>query len=300
MALRSLKNFNVVRLIKSNPYSQIFEIKDKVSQIHYVLKKIKKEPLSNYDQKAILERCEKLKRITNNNIVTLYDYFDMKGYIYTVTEYIEGESLSNLILYRKYSEKFSISLYVKFLIHICDGLLALNENGIVHGDVKTGNIFYTPKNEIKILDVILGFLSKNRIEKMNLFDKILFWLGIKKDLLVIQGTLTYTAPELIFGLEADQQSDIYSFGIMSYVLLTGELPMSGETLNDQNLMKLWHLNPKKIPVFPQEIKDDIPTDLENIILKSITPDKRDRFQNFFEIKDKLISVLKEIESGRIL
>ncbi len=299
MALRSVKDFKILKLLKSNVISEIFEVRDKVNNIKYIMKKINKKNLTLNDQKLILERFEKLKRITSGNVVSVFDSFEEFGYIYIITEFIDGRPLSDLILYRKYSERVTVTVLLKFLIKICNGLDALHSQGIVHGDIKPANVFITSRNEVKIIDLVLGILSANRIGHLGFFDKLLYKLGIKRHLVVIGGTLPYLAPELIFENTPTTYSDIYSFGISLYVLLTGELPIPEKYLKNPNLIKLWHLNPSKIPRFPNEIKKDIPIDLENIILKSIAVDSNDRFESVNAIKKRLELVLNDLEHGKV-
>lgn len=299
MALRSLKDFQILKLIKQSIFYEIYLVKDRVSNLNYIMKKIYKRNLTHADLNLIFSRFDTIKKITNPAIVSVFERFEDTGKIYMIIEYIEGESLSNYIFYRKYSELFTSEIIVKFLLQMVKGIESLHNAGVIHGDIKPSNFILTPWNTVKAIDIIFGILGPGRLSKMSRFERLMFRLGIKKKIAVITGTLPYMAPELIFNQPASIQTDIYSLGITMYFLLTGELPLPPETLNDSNKIKLWHLNPSKIPKLPQELKKDIPVELENIILKCIAVDKRDRFQTAEEIKIRLENVFELIKSGQV-
>lgn len=191
--------------------------------------------------------------LNHPHIVTIYEVNQYEGLPFFVMEYIEGKDL------RDCARNSNITLLAKlvYAIQICEGLQEAHNAGIIHRDLKSANIKVDSQNRIKILD---------------------FGLAVCKDTAGMieeeteDGTLAYMSPEQILGKELDNRSDLYSLGTVFYELFTGELPFESDYR-----ASLMHLILNKKPGPIEELKQDIPSQLQEIIMKLLEKERDRRY-----------------------
>jgi serine/threonine protein kinase len=199
--------------------------------------------------------------IENRNIVKVYDIEETYRTIFIIMEYMEGESLESLL---KRIGSISIPQAVNLLIQVCSGLHYAHEKGLVHLDVKPGNIFVQTDGEIKILD--FGLARPPNVEEGSIFE----------------GTIYYLAPEQIECDAVDQRTDVYSLGITAYEMIVGRRPYPEGDL--PALLKM-HCN-EDIPD-PAEFVTELPEGLRMFILKACQRDPNQRYQDIGEVLEAL-------------
>src|SRR6476661_1526077 len=165
-----------------------------------------------------------ISALNHPNICTLYDIgttADAPGYL--VMEFVEGEMLSKVI------EKGPLPLdkALSYAVQIVDALAAAHAKGVIHRDLKPGNIIIT-KHGVKVLDFGLAKLSTERISSDSASSIDTMTEPITRAGAVL-GTLYYMAPEQVEGRETDERSDIFSFGVVFYEMITGQRPFTGDT-----------------------------------------------------------------------
>jgi len=148
--------------------------------------------------------------LNHPNIVTVYDFCEQDGNPYIVMEFVPGDSLENLL---RSGHKFSLIEKLEMIRQLCLGLGYAHQKGVVHRDIKPANIMVQPDNNIKIVDFGVA-----RLEKVS---------GQTQTGMVI-GTFHYISPERLLGKPADGRADIWSAGVILYLLLTGQLPFPGD------------------------------------------------------------------------
>ncbi len=177
----------------------------------------------------------------------------------TIMELVRGKRLEEETSRRK----FSINEVCEIACQVCRALVAVHGMGIIHGDIKPGNILLaeTGENKAKIYAKLIDF-GLSRIKKA-------------EDKNRISGTYLYMAPEQagIIRKNPDERSDLYSLGIVFYELLTGKLPF-----DSRSLVKLLHEQSAKIPDPPSKINTDIPVILDAIALKLLEKEPDNRYQ----------------------
>jgi CRP-like cAMP-binding protein/tRNA A-37 threonylcarbamoyl transferase component Bud32 len=203
----------------------------------------------------------------HENIIRVYDIEERFKTVFIIMEYLEGESLRDLL---KRLKTIPPKLAVNFLIQICSGLDYAHRKGIIHRDINTANIFIQHDDRIKIFD--FGVACPTGTED--------YLLG---------GAFPYLAPELFDGEPADERSDIYALGITAYEILTGQRPYPEENASD--LMKL-HCT-QDIPD-PAENAVDLPKALRRFILKACRRDPAERYQSVGEALADLQPLAEEI------
>lgn len=217
--------------------------------------------------------------LTHPNIVSIYDVGEDKGYHYIVMEYIEGVTLKEYI-----KEKGKLPNYeaADIAAQICSALEAAHTKNIVHRDIKPHNIMITSDHLVKVTDFGIARASSN--STMQVGDSIL-------------GSVHYISPEQARGGYVDCKSDIYSLGIVLYEMLTGSVPFESDS---PIAVAMKHLEEK--PVNPRELNPDIPEELQEIVLKAMSKETRNRYQSVTAMKSDLEAImqrLKEEEPGGI-
>ena len=221
-----------------------------------------------------LQEARAAAKLNHQNIVSIYHIGAMNGTYYIAMEYLDGQSFRDLMESR---EHFSIDSILSLLIQVCSGLEFAHAHGIVHRDIKPGNIILLKNGTVKITDFGIA-----RIEKSEL---------IKTRDEGFMGTIHYCSPEQLTNFAAiDGRSDLFSAAVLLYQFLTGVLPFHGSSLAE-TIDKIIHGS----PVPPAKMNPSISAELERVILKALSKNPRDRFQTIGEFKRTL---QRSISSGK--
>ena len=202
--------------------------------------------------------------LSHPNIVNVYDVGQENNLYYIVMEYIDGQTLKDLIL-----EKGTLppSQVVSIAIQICEALEEAHKHNTVHRDIKPHNILITPAGRIKVADFgIARGVTNTTITYTS----------------TIIGSVHYLSPEQASGKPAEERSDIYSLGIVLYEMLTGTVPFSGE---NPVAVALKHIQ-ENVP-FPAEINTEVSLELEEIIMQAVEKNPTDRYRTAKELKEDL-------------
>jgi serine/threonine-protein kinase len=211
-----------------------------------------------------LERFQSEAKIQANlnhpNIVTLHDIQPHQDSYYMVMEFVEGKTLSHLV---KSSGALPSHIVVAISKQVLEALAAAHRHKVVHRDLKPANIMLTSEGLAKVMDfgIAKGEGSKN-----------LTATG------AIVGTVYYMSPEQVRGETLDARSDVYSFGIILFELLTGRVPFKADS--DFSIM-VQHV--RTAPPPPTQLLPEIPTALEDIVLRCLEKDPKARFQTAQEV-----------------
>ncbi len=219
---------------------------------------------------AALERFQREARaasaLNHPNICTIYDIAEYQGHPFIAMEYLDGRTLGEHILGRT----LDVDEISKLGIQIAEALSAAHSKGVVHRDVKPGNIVATVTGPVKVLDFGLAKLIGS--QGGNALTKSL------TETHAVAGTLPYMSPEQLRGRDVDARTDIYALGVVLYEMSTGRRPFTAE-ISPQLIDDI--LNSP--PPLPHELNSKIPLKLEEIILKCLEKDPEDRYQTAKEI-----------------
>jgi serine/threonine-protein kinase len=207
--------------------------------------------------------------LTHPNIVTVYDVGEEAAQPYIAMEYVEGEDLDQLLQHR---DPPPLEWRLDVLRQLCDGLAHAHRSGIVHRDVKPGNIRVTSAGRIKIMDFGLARLPASTMTKSG-------------DVL---GTVHYMAPEQIEGKDVDLRADVFSVGAVAYELLAGRKPFAADTLAGV-MSQIVHGAPdaSALPQTPYSPR------LERVVLKALERDRNARYQSLDEMQTALATLVRE-------
>jgi serine/threonine protein kinase len=212
--------------------------------------------------------------LNHPNIVQVYMVGEENGINYIAQEYVQGRTLKDYIK-RKVPMEIKIALHI--LRQVASALQVASENGIVHRDIKPENILLTNKGEAKVADFGLAQLTLQG-ERISLTQTGL-----------TLGTPLYMSPEQVNGQPLDSRSDIYSFGIMAWQMLTGRPPFTGETAM---AVAVKHLNDK--PPALTEFRSDIPAPLRDLIKRLMNKKKEDRPADFAVVVNELKQMIRQL------
>src|SRR5215469_23876 len=168
----------------------------------------------------ILQEARTISALNHPNICTIYEVGEADGRPYLAMEYIEGHTLTEEIT----SVGLAVDVLMRYGMQLADALAHAHERGIVHRDLKSGNVIVTPSGRLKVLDFGLSKrLAQKASEETTQLDRS--W----DEQHSITGTLPYIAPELLKGQEADARSDIWALGVLLYEMAAGRRPFRGGT-----------------------------------------------------------------------
>jgi eukaryotic-like serine/threonine-protein kinase len=209
------------------------------------------------EQARFLQEARAAALLNHQNICTVYAIEKCESDQFFAMEYVEGKTLREIVPVKKMQDA------ITYAIQIAEALQEAHTHGIVHRDIKADNIMVNTKNQVKVMDFGLAKLKGS--------------LKLTKTSSTI-GTLAYMAPEQIEGGEVDARSDIFSFGIVLYEMLTGHLPFRGE---HEAAMVYSIVNDEPEPL--QHYVPDAPSELLHILDRALEKDREDRYQAVHEM-----------------
>jgi class 3 adenylate cyclase len=231
-------------------------------------------------RRRLMREAKVLSSLNHPNIATIYDIGDYEGASFISMEYIDGRTLKAILD----SESLSPSQALDFAIPVADALRSAHEKNIIHRDIKPSNIMASDIGYIKVLDFGLATLaSVSDTDTEATVSNVLTQVG------VACGTVGYMSPEQAMGVKLDQRSDIFSFGVVLYELITGARPFAGE-----NAMAVLHAVIFDHPVPISRLQPEVPAELERVVNKTLQKKANERYQSFKETLVDLRRVRNDI------
>jgi serine/threonine-protein kinase len=284
-----LKNYKILEKLGVGGQGTVYKATDGKLGRTVVVKVL---PAELTAREANLRRFEREARLASSldhpNICTIFDLDEAEGHHFIAMQYVEGRNVRQLVGGHPLELKSALLIGIQ----VTDALAAAHSRGIIHRDIKSGNVMVTPSGQVKILDFGLAKLlddtdddsSRSTIHRTDLTE-----IGVP------YGTATYAAPEQARGDRVDKRADIFSTGVLLYEMLTGTWPFRGKTTIDVRHAVL-HDAPRPVAELR---KEPLPARLQQILDRCMAKEPRDRYQKMEEVRDDLRGVLQEISTSEI-
>jgi predicted Ser/Thr protein kinase len=271
-----LGKYELIRELGRGAMGVVFKARDPLIGRLVALKTITAGVAENPDLKERFYReAQAAGNMQHPNVVTIYDLGEADGTPYIAMEYLEGESLEQLI-----SRRCPLLLVQKlgFVVQACRALHYAHGRGIVHRDIKPGNIMVTVEGIVKVVDFgIARLIDTSKTQTGTLL-----------------GTLAYMSPQQIRGKHADERSDIWAMGVVMYELLSQQRPFPGD---NHAAVLLSIIGDEPAPI--NSVVADCPVELAAIIHKTLRKDDAERYQSMENVLLELEPVWSSLQRDTV-
>jgi tetratricopeptide (TPR) repeat protein len=248
----------------------VYQARDRRLGRTIALKRLPEELSNNPTAvKLFLREARAAAALNHPNIVTLFDADQEAGGYYITMEFLDGLPLDQILQKRG---RVSPGDAIRLGSQIAVGLQYAHEQGVIHRDVKTSNLFFTRDRLVKIMDFGLAKMAQE----------------VRRSA-VIGGTPYYMAPEQATGDDADHRADLYAFGVTLFELLTGTLPFKDGDIT-------WH-HQNTQPPDPRTIAPDLPDTFAELVLQLLEKDPAARPASAAEVGERLAEIAQTIDAG---
>ncbi|HVP50021.1 MAG TPA: protein kinase [Candidatus Bathyarchaeia archaeon] len=225
--------------------------------------------------------------LNHPNICTIYDIGDDGGRSFIAMEYLDGETLKEVVR----DGPLALDRLLNIAIQVLDGLEAAHSEGIIHRDIKLANLFVTRRGRVKILDFGLAKSSSRKYAEVGVGAEAEGSAeGGNTTGRSMLGTMAYMSPEQALGKALDARTDLFSFGVTLYEMATGKAPFHGDTTGVL-FLSIVQDQPQSV----RELNPDAPARLQQIIDKSLTKKREERYQSAAEFRADLKHLRHELQ-----
>ncbi len=267
MVSATIGRYHIIEELGRGGMGVVYHGHDPLLNRPVAIKILSQQLIQNPEAKErFIREAQAAARLNHPNITAIYDINEHEGIYYLVFEFISGSSLDK-ILKAQQGKAMGILEALEIFVPMAQALNYAHEHGIVHRDVKPGNVMLTDKKEIKVGDFGIA------------------WVEMSQTLTQpgqVVGSVFYFCPEQARGEKVDRRADIYSLGVVLYEMVTGRVPFVAD-----NLPAVIQKHLAEEPVSPLKYNRAIPEKVEAAILKCLKKDPSERFQNITDLVNSL-------------
>jgi len=271
---REFSHYRILSKIGAGGMGEVYLADDTKLHRKVALKFLGEQFLNDPTARSRFVREAQMAAALNHpRVVTIHDVGEYQGRPFFSMEYLEGKSLADAIA----DKQLDIADAIAVAIQICDGLQVAHKKGLVHRDIKPGNIMIDDNRQVKILDFgiakALGLATETQMH-------------------VTPGTPSYMSPEQLQGREFDQRADLFSFGVVLYEMVSGQRPFAGDYI----AAATYSIINESPPPLSSLVKG-LPTGLEEIVNRLLEKDPQKRYQNADEVCEDLKKIVIDRTEG---
>jgi serine/threonine protein kinase len=271
IVMESLGKYKILKELGRGGMGVVYLAHDPIIGRDVAIKVIHEEALQDKKAKQRFYReARSAGRLSHENIMTLYDVAEDVGSPYLVMELLGGLDLKQILAERR---PLTLANKLEIAVQICRGLHYAHSQSVVHRDIKPGNVRILDDGRVKIVDFGIAHIDSDD------------FTATQSSL----GTPRYMSPEQVRGESVDGRSDIFSFGVLFYEMLTGDNPFSGETVTSV-IYKVLNLDPE-----PPEIGEShVSKEIKSLVARCLAKDREKRSESFAEVTRSLESIIDQM------
>ena len=270
MVGQTISHYRIVEKLGEGGMGVVYKAEDTKLERTVALKFLASHLLGDEVHKArFLQEAKAAAALDHPNIATIHEIDEANGQTFLAMACLEGQTLKQKIAARP----LPLGEALDIALQIGQGLQAAHEKGVVHRDIKPGNIMITPQGQVKIMDFGLAeFSDRTKLTAT----------GVKL------GTPAYMSPEQTEGKAADRRSDIWSLGVVLYEMISGRVPFPGEA-EAAVTYAIVHTEPEPLTA----LRTGLPIEIDRIIAKAFGKDRGERYQHVEDMLVDLRAITKE-------
>ena len=252
---KTISHYKILEKLGEGGMGVVYKAEDTELKREVAIKFLPRQISASEDErKRFKVEAQAAASLNHPNIATIHSIEEVDDEMFIVMEYIDGEELKDKI------EKAPIAIQdtLAISLQIADGLQAAHDKGVTHRDIKSANIMFTEKGDVKIMD--FGLAKVRGGAKLTLEQSTL-------------GTAPYMSPEQARGEDVDHRTDVFSLGVLLYEMLTGQLPFKGD-YHEAIIYSILNEEHKAIT----GLRSGVPMELERIVNKCLQKVPADRYQ----------------------
>ena len=289
---KTLKHYKIEELLGKGGMGVVYRARDTRLKRPVALKILRSDLITNRDrQRRFLQEARAASAVTHPAIAQIYDVDEVDETTFIAMEFIEGETIGQLIAKRE----LDLIGSVEIALQVAEGLSRAHQASIVHRDIKSDNIMVTKDGHAKLLDFGLAKLLDPMLggkQEASSRDLRLAETLSQTKAGTILGTIAYMSPEQARGQKVSHSSDVFSMGIVIYEMVTGKLPFQRETpLDTLHAIGFEEVRPVTL------VRQNLPAELNRIISKCLRKRPKDRYPDARPLAADLKNLKRDIESG---
>jgi eukaryotic-like serine/threonine-protein kinase len=293
---QQLGRYRIIQPIGAGGMGEVYLAHDTELERDVALKILASDVAANQQRmQRFIQEAKAASALNHPNIITIHEVGQAEGLRFIATEYIKGENLRQ----RLRREQLSRRECFEVAVQVAAALSAAHEAKVVHRDIKPENIMLRPDGLVKVLDFGLAKLTEKTSPAPSIGSNVATRVQINTAPGMVMGTANYMSPEQARGKEVDARTDIWSFGIVLYEMLSGHMPFTGESSSDVIAAIL-----KNEPAPLTSYVPDAPAELQRITKKTLRKERDERYQTardlLIDLKDLRRELDLESESERFV
>jgi serine/threonine protein kinase/Tol biopolymer transport system component len=282
-----LGSYEITALLGKGGFGEVYRAKDKKLKREVAIKILPEEFSSNHDRLTRFQReAEVLASLNHPNIAAIYDLVAQDQSQFLVLELVDGETLADRIARGPIPLEEALNIAKQ----IAEALEAAHEKGVIHRDLKPGNIMLTSDGKVKVLDFGLAKALEGQTAT-NLSNSPTL-VSAMSNPGVILGTASYMSPEQAKGKNVDKRADIWAFGVVFYEMLTGQTLFSAETVSETMAAVMM-----KEPDW-NTLPANVPARLLDLLQRCLTKEPRNRLRDIGEARVALENPAVEVPTAQ--